>query len=331
MARKIRIEFAGAFYHVMSRGNNGDKIFFGKRGQESFLKVLNETCQRTGWIVHAYVLMGNHYHLLIETPEPNLVSGMKWLQGTYTQRVNAWMKRGGHLFQGRYKAQLVNADPMESRYFQTVADYIHLNPSRARMIGKGKKWESLKDYPWSSLPTYCRWQTKRPRWLEVSRVLDTYSFKDNSLGRESYLKCLEAKGAGTGESYSELQRGWCLGDGDFRQRMLDKAEKVLSNLKRESVSGSAIKEHNEYEAEKLIVKGISTLGIDHADLAKMNKSAVEKKALAAWLAKHTLASGAWIATRLIMGHPSSVTQAKSWCRESKEGKKWLSKLDSISS
>ena len=195
------------------------------------------------------------------------------------------------------------------------------------MIGKGKKWERLKDYPWSSLPDYCRRQTKRPRWLEVSRLLETYSFKDNALGRESYLKYLAAKGAKTGKSYSELERGWCLGNGDFRQRMLDKAEVVLSSIKRESVSGSAVKEHSEYEAGQLLTKGISKLGIAHADLAKMTKSAVEKKALAAWLAKHTMASGAWIATRLIMGHPSSVTQAKAWCRESKEGQKWLSKLD----
>jgi REP element-mobilizing transposase RayT len=327
MARQIRIEFAGAFYHVMNRGNNGDKIFFGKEGQGSFLKVLSETCQRTGWIVHAYVLMGNHYHLLIETPEANLVAGMKWLQGTYTQRVNVYMKRRGHLFQGRYKAQLVNADTTESRYFQTVADYIHLNPARAKMTGKGKKWGTLKDYPWSSLPAYCLWQTKRPRWLEVRRLLETYSFKDNALGRESYLKYLEAKGGKTGKSYKELERGWCLGDGDFRQQMLDKAEGVLSSIKRESVSGSAVKEHNEYEAEKLLPDGISKLGLAHADLAKMSKSSLEKKALAAWLAKHTMASGAWIATRLMMGHPSSVTQAKAWCRKSKEGQKWLSKLD----
>ena len=136
MARKVRIQFAGAVYHVMSRGNNGNGIFFGNKGCEKFLDTLDEACQRTGWIVHAYVLMGNHYHLLIETPEANLVDGMKWLQGTYTQRVNAWRQRRGHLFQGRYKAQLVNAENKESKYFQTVADYIDLNPVRAKMVGK---------------------------------------------------------------------------------------------------------------------------------------------------------------------------------------------------
>lgn len=326
MARQVRIEFAGAFYHVMSRGNNGQKIFYGEKGQESFLNVLNETCQRTGWIVHAYVLMGNHYHLLIETPEPNLVAGMKWLQGIYTQRVNSWMKRRGHLFQGRYKAQLVNADPMESRYFQTVCDYIHLNPSRARMIGKGKQWETLKDYPWSSLPYYCKWKSKRSPWLAVERLLSTYSFEDNALGRESYLKYLEAKGAEIGESYKELSRGWCLGDGDFKQRMLDKAEKILSKNKQESNSGSRQQDHSIGAASRLMLTALKKLEINVDQLPEMSKSVVEKKAIAAKLANQTLAPTKWIAAQLHMGHRSSVSQAKKWSRETKEGKEWMKKL-----
>jgi putative transposase len=326
MGRALRIEYAGAFYHVMSRGNNGDKIFFGKHGQESFLKVLGETCQRSGWIVHAYVLMSNHYHLLIETPEPNLVSGMRWLQGTYTKRVNAWMKRRGHLFQGRYKAQVVNGDSMESRYFQTVGDYIHLNPARAYMTGKGKRWETLRDYPWSSLPFYGKWKSKRPSWLQVDKLLKTYSFKDNALGRDSYLNFLEAKGANTGESYRELEQGWCLGDGSFKQKVLDKAESLLSKAKRENLSGSAVRAHDEHAAQEYLYEGLKKLSLRFEDLEGMLKSAVEKKALAVWLAQNTLAPSAWIASNLSMGHTSSVTQAKIWCRETKEGKKWLSKL-----
>ena len=89
MARQVRIEFEGAIYYVMGRSNNGNGIFFGKKGCEKFLDTLDEACQRTGWIVHCFVLMGNHYNSLIETSEANLVDGMKWLQGTYTQRVKA--------------------------------------------------------------------------------------------------------------------------------------------------------------------------------------------------------------------------------------------------
>ena len=216
---------------------------------------------------------------------------------------------------------------MESKYFQTVADYINLNPSRAIMIGKGMKWESLKDYPWSSFPAYCGWILKRPSWLEVSKVFGTYSFKGNAVGRESYLNYLEAKGAQTGASYSKLMRGGCLGDGNFKQKMLDKVEGVLSSTRRESVSGSAKREHNEYEAGKMLLEGLAKLGIRHEDLASMSKSAVEKKSLAVWIGGNTLAPSKWITASLSMGHPSSVSQAKAWSRDSKDGKKWLGKLE----
>ena len=107
MARKPRVEYAGAVYHVMSRGNRRNLIFRDHRDKEIFMDTLEEACVRHGWRVHAFVLMDNHYHLLLETPEPNLVNGMKWFQGTYTQRVNSRHKEWGHLFQGRYKALVV--------------------------------------------------------------------------------------------------------------------------------------------------------------------------------------------------------------------------------
>src|SRR5437867_3460666 len=107
MARPFRLEYPGAIYHLMARGNHGQQIFRGDADRRSLLETLGEACQKTGWRVHAYVLMSNHYHLLLETPEANLVSGMKWLQGTYTQRYNSRHKVRGHLFQGRYKAVVV--------------------------------------------------------------------------------------------------------------------------------------------------------------------------------------------------------------------------------
>src|SRR5271170_7642522 len=100
MARPLRIEYAGAVYHVMARGNRGQGIFGDDKDRQRFLETLGEACQKTGWWVHAYVLMDNHYHLLVETPEGNLVEGMKWLQGAYTQRFNRQHKLFGHLFQG---------------------------------------------------------------------------------------------------------------------------------------------------------------------------------------------------------------------------------------
>src|SRR5439155_9630380 len=137
MARPIRIQYPGAVYHVMARGNHGQAVFQDDPDRKLFLDALGEACQRTGWRIHAYVLMGNHYHLLLETPEPNLVAGMKWLQGTYTQRYNGRHRMFGHLFQGRCKAVVVDGRQDEN-YFQVVSSYIHLNPARAGAIRIGE-------------------------------------------------------------------------------------------------------------------------------------------------------------------------------------------------
>ncbi len=159
MPRKPRVEFAGAVYHVMSRGNHSQKVFRADGDCRMFLETLGEVCRRTGWKVHAYVLMGNHYHLLLETPEPNLVAGMQWLQSTYSKRFNAANREWGHLFQGRYKAIPVESG---SGYFPAVATYIHLNP--VRMKGFDFKHTRLADYRWSSYPAYAG-KGPRPLWV----------------------------------------------------------------------------------------------------------------------------------------------------------------------
>jgi putative transposase len=119
MARQIRIEYDGAAYHVMARGNQGQAIFADDLDRKVWLETLAEACEKTGWRIHAYVMMGNHYHLLVETPEGNLVAGMKWLQGTYTQRYNSRHSIFGHLYQGRYKALVV--DGAAGNYFGVVS------------------------------------------------------------------------------------------------------------------------------------------------------------------------------------------------------------------
>ena len=129
MPRQVRIEYEGATYHVMCRGDRRESIFADDADREMFLATLADAAGRCGWLLHGYVLMGNHYHALLETPEANLVRGMTWLQTTYTTRYNARHRTGGHLFGGRYKAILV--DPGEGRYFATLLDYLHLNPVRA--------------------------------------------------------------------------------------------------------------------------------------------------------------------------------------------------------
>ena len=154
MARALRVEYSGAVYHVMARGDGGKRIFETDEDHFAFLARLGKACESHGWRVHAWVLLSNHFHLLLETPHPNLVSGMKWLLGVFSQSWNRARKRRGHVFQGRYKAVPVNGDAADAYYFRIVADYIHLNPARAGLVdGKEKP---LAGYRWSSLPDYAK-------------------------------------------------------------------------------------------------------------------------------------------------------------------------------
>lgn len=140
MARPLRIEFAHGLYHVTSRGDGREDIFLEDADRELFLEVLSESVDRFNWVIHAYCLMDNHYHLLIETPDGNLSQGMRQLNGVYTQRFNRKHKRVGHVFQGRYKAIIVQKDS----YLLELARYIVLNPVRAEMVRTAREW------PWSS-------------------------------------------------------------------------------------------------------------------------------------------------------------------------------------
>ena len=140
MARPLRIEYPGALYHVTSRGNARAPIYKADADRETFLDVLERVTERFNWLCHAYCLMDNHYHLMIETPDGNLASGMRQLSGVYTQRFNRRHKRVGHVFQGRYKAILVDRDS----YLLELCRYVVLNPVRAKMVRSARQWR------WSS-------------------------------------------------------------------------------------------------------------------------------------------------------------------------------------
>jgi putative transposase len=131
MARKLRIEYPGALYHVINRGNYRQDVFTSVGAAEAFVRTLAEATALQGWRVHAYVVMRNHYHVALETPQPNLVAGMHWLQGTLATRFNRFRQEHGHLFQGRYHALLIEDTAALGR----VVDYIHLNPVRRSING----------------------------------------------------------------------------------------------------------------------------------------------------------------------------------------------------
>jgi len=172
MARPLRIEYAGAIYHVMSRGNARQAIVLDDGDREKRLDWLRRTVETYGWRLHAFTLMGNHDHLFVETPEPNLSAGMQYLNGSYTSYFNRRHRRSGHLFQGRF---------IEERgYFLEVSRYIHLNPVRAKMVTRPEQ------YGWSSYRGYQRIGRMVP-WVTYGRVLKEFGVATN-LARRAYTR-----------------------------------------------------------------------------------------------------------------------------------------------
>lgn len=311
MARKPRIEYAGAAYHVMSRGDHGEAIFGDDLDRERFLRTLGETCERTGWRVHAYVLMSNHYHGLIETPEGNLVVGMKWLQGTYTQRYNGRHGIRGHLFQGRYKA--VPVDMEEEGCLERMATYIHLNPMRAGVVVPGGR--GLEAYRWSSYGEYLKKPGKRPEWLETRRVLSALGLADTSRGRWGYREYMESRAEALGNEQEKaaaetgwkgIRRGWYVGGEEFRDRLLDNLQGVMRGKRRESYSGAEVEAHDERAAERWLRVGMKALGMEEGALVSGRKGKLEKCLLAWLMKKRTVVSNDWITRQLRMGHPSNI-------------------------
>src|SRR6266704_991300 len=214
MARKLRIQYPGAVYHVKNRGDRRESIFHDDADRQRFIETLGEACDKTGRQVHAYCLMPNHFHLVVETPQPSLVAGMKWFLGTYTGRFNRRHKLFGHLFSGLYKALIV--DGSGNGYLRRVCDYVHLNPVRARLL---RAEQRLLEYPWSSFGSYLAARKHRPQWVRVDRLLGEHGIpKDSAAGRRVFGERMEARrGENSAKEFKAVERGWCLGGEEFRQ------------------------------------------------------------------------------------------------------------------
>lgn len=323
MARKIRVQFLGAIYHVLDRGDRRDAIYGDDEDRRGFLTTLAEACERTGWRVHAYVLMSNHYHLMLETPEPNLVAGMHWFQATWTMRFNRRRRQSGHVLQGRYKAVVV--DPGSEGYFAALSDYIHLNPVRAGIVGLSDR---LFDYAWSSYPAYAV-RRGRPDWLTTDAVLGELGFADSAPGRRGYAKRMRQRAvaelAGENESTerAQLRRGWCLGGEAFREKMLQMMEGIGGDKSRRRRTDSSVaRDHGETEARRLLLRGLEVVGLKAEELAELPRGDERKAALAVLLRSRTTVSNKWTAQALSMGHPSRVTH----CMKMPQNHPWRKKL-----
>lgn len=213
MARPLRIEYEGALYHVTSRGNARQDIFLGDEDRTMFLAILSDVVERFRWIVHAYCLMSNHYHLLIETPQGNLSAGMRQLNGIYTQRFNLRHDRVGHLFQGRYKSALVQKEV----YLLELSRYIALNPVRSGIVVSAEQWR------WSSFRQTAGFEEKAA-FFSGDWILSSFS-SSRTQAQKQYISFVR-EGRGKDNPLKEAKGGFILGDGVFIEEVRDLLEKV---------------------------------------------------------------------------------------------------------
>jgi putative transposase len=206
MSRPLRLELAGGVYHVTSRGDGREDVYLSDADRRVWLEVFGQVCKRFNWVCHAWCQMTNHYHILIETPEPNLSQGMRQLNGSYTQRFNRAHARVGHVFQGRYKAILVERDS----YLLELARYVVLNPLRARMVKRLEAW------PWSSYPATCG-QLPAPEWLQTDWILAPFGRQRASAIRK-YVEFVH-EGARLPSVWTQLQGQIYLGSEAFVKKM----------------------------------------------------------------------------------------------------------------
>jgi len=295
MARKLRLQYPGAIYHIMNRGDHSEVIFRDDRDRRMLLATLTEACDKTDdWQVHALCLMSNHFHFVLETPRANLAEGMKWLLGTYTARFNRKDHLFGHLFSGRYKALPVDASG--TGYLKSACDYVHLNPVRAGLLSLE---QPLQSYVWSSYPYYLMAPERRPRWLRVDRLLGEWGIPvDSDPGREQFAAGMEVRRQAEAKGDPKLvQRGWCLGSDQFRQELLLQ----MTTLSESKFGGPEWPESGEKKAERVLREELSRRGWTQVDLDRSAKSHPVKVEIAKRLRAETIMTWAWIAEHLKMG------------------------------
>lgn len=305
MPRKLRLEYAGACYHVINRGNYRRDLLAMKGAADSFVTCLYEAAERFGWRLHAFVVMSNHFHLALETPEPNLSDGMKWLQGTWARRFNDYRGYVGRPFQGRYKA--LHVEPGDA--LAQVAHYIHLNPVRAGIVPA----ERLLEYRWSSLVHFTR--KDRPAFLASTTLLaQSGGLSDTPAGWKRYLGYLglvaEEDAKRREEQYGRLSRGWMIGSEDFRNALKNDLAVAAGKAAEFQLAGadrSAHRELREHIRERKLQALAKAFRV-RLDRLPAPRSAAKKVTLAAAMKLGCSVSNGWLAQRLSMGQPASVSQ-----------------------
>jgi putative transposase len=301
MARKLRFESAGGMYHVLNRGNYRQWVFSEEGAKVSFEKTLFEACERSGWILHAYVLMDNHFHLALETPEPNLSEGMRWLQSVFATRFNRFRKENGHIFQGRFKSVVVE----DFDRLGWLCHYIHLNPVRAGICDV----QGLRRAPFGSYALLWN-KRKRPSFLEFEACLESAgSLKDSAYGRRKYeeylLWLVEDKPRQKAMLFESMSKGWAMGTKEFKQALLED-EKSMKACLELGVSGA--KEMREMAWSDKLERCLGALGKEGDRSSEDRKSADWKIAIAGYMKTRLLCRNGWLADRLAMGTEFAVSR-----------------------
>jgi putative transposase len=265
--------------------------------------------------------MSNHYHLLVETPEANLVTGMQWLQNTYTRRFNARHRVWGRLFGDRYKAVLVEG--ASGYYYETLLDYIHLNPVRAKLVRSGRG-QSVLDYKWSSVARgHALAPGKRAKWLATEEALAAFGCKDTVSGRRKWVERLDRRAAEEeilkcglvplpqemDARRSHLRRGWYWGDQAFGEKMLKLAKAVLGRDRNRNYRASLERRaHEASRAEQLLREGLKAARLDKRELERLSGADARKVAIAGAIWDQTVVSQKWLARQLGMRSAANVSQ-----------------------
>jgi REP element-mobilizing transposase RayT len=308
MPRALRLEAENASYHVINRGNYRAPIFASLGAKRAFLRCLDEACLKTGWLIHAWCLMSNHFHLAVTTPLAGLAAGMHWLECTFATRFNRFRNERGHLFQGRYQSIAVeDGDALGS-----VSHYIHLNPVRAGLCSTSE----LPQYPWTSLRGLVR-PTLRPGWYDPLPFLDhAGGLADTPDGHRRYTEYLQWLAENDAEQkrqyFGRMCQGWAIGTVDFARSLLTEAREFQGSAKR-----LAADMHFEYEAhwETELDALLRRIGRTRAELRAAGKSAEWKIALAAALKARTTATNPWLSRQLHAGSRREVgRKVAAWLR-----------------
>ena len=299
MARKLRLEIPGAIYHVLNRGNYRDFVFKTIGARQAFEECLFAACRRSGWLLHAFALMGNHYHLAVETPQGNLVAGMQWLQSTFANRFNRLRKERGHLFQGRYKSLLVE----DGAALGQLCHYLHLNPVRAGIVPVQRLLEYRHSSYW-----YLHHPESRPSFLQVDTALrEAGELLDTPEGWRRYAGYLawqaEEGPAGKGSAYVSMSKGLALGGSDFKRALL-RDHDVGADARAWEAKG--VREVREERWQVELTRQLSR--ISSKQRRDTRKCAPWKVGIAMQMKTLTDVPNGWLAERLDMGSGAYVSK-----------------------